>query len=135
MNLTQKTLFWGMNIEFVKAATELSVSISGKNGDTIFNAANEAQCFFILLKGQVTIKQVDEESQIVNRPGEIFGWPALIRRTAYGATASYTADTELVKIEREPFLALLDEAPQEKAALFEGLARNFGNKLLETNKG
>jgi cGMP-dependent protein kinase len=129
MNLNQKALFWGMNIESVKALTDLSISISGKNGDIIFDAGDEAQSFYILLKGQIIFEQRGERFRIKS-PGEIIGWPALIRRTVYGATATCAADTELVKIERDPFLAILEQTPQDKAALFERLEKNLGNDLL-----
>jgi hypothetical protein len=54
----------------------------------------------------------------------------LIRRPEYAASATCDKQTELLDIKSEPFLKLIDKYQQDKATLFERLARMLGNQLL-----
>ena len=131
MQLRQGDLFWGMNIEFVREMTELTVHLSCKEGDSLFKVGDPANFFFILLKGSVTMERGKGKWYTARQPGELFGWSALIHRKEFAASATCSADSELIKIEREPFLKLLESSPQNKAVLYEGLAKMIGNQLLE----
>jgi CRP/FNR family transcriptional regulator, cyclic AMP receptor protein len=131
MQLRQGDLFWGMNIDFVKEITDLAVHISGKEGDSLFKVGDPANFFFILLKGSVSMERGKGKWHTAKQPGELFGWSALIHRKEFAASAACGTDSELLKIERDPFLKLLESSPQNKAALYEGLAKMIGNQLLE----
>jgi len=130
MHLTQGALFWGMDLEFVKTATDLAVNSSHKKGDKIFNVGDPAEYFYMLLKGSVLMERGKDQLYRVTHPGEIFGWSSLICCKDYVATATCCTDAELLKIERTPFLALLEEVPKNKAILFQGLSKMLGNQLL-----
>jgi CRP/FNR family transcriptional regulator, cyclic AMP receptor protein len=131
MHLTQGDLFWGMDIDFVKTATDLAVNISCKNGDRLFGIGDRADYFYVLLKGSVVMERGKDRLYTANHAGEIFGWSALIRRKDYAASATCNSDTELLKIEQAPFLSLLEASPQNKSVLYEGLSKMLGNQLLE----
>jgi CRP/FNR family cyclic AMP-dependent transcriptional regulator len=131
MHLAQKDLFWGMNIDFVKKVTELAVQITCKSGDMIFDIGDTADYFYVLLKGSVTMKRHNEKWHTASKPGELFGWSALIRRERYAASAECGSDSEILKIRREPFLQLLETSPEDKSMLYEHFAKMLGDQLLE----
>lgn len=131
MHLTQGSLFWGMDIEFVKEVTDMAFTASYKEGDTVFALGEPANYIFVLLKGKVVMERDKSQWYTAKHPGEIIGWSALISRKDYAASATSGPDTELLKIEREPLLKLLDKSPKNKAMLFEHLAKMLGAQLLE----
>jgi CRP-like cAMP-binding protein len=130
MSFSQSDLFWGMSIDFVKAATDLAVHITCKKGDKLFDIGDPADRLYVLLKGSVTMKRGDGKLHTAEKAGEIFGWSSLINREEYAASAVCDTLTELLNIKSKPFLKLLDESPKDKALLFERLAKMLGNQLL-----
>ncbi len=131
MTFSQSDLFWGMSIDFVKAATDLAIHIPCQEGDKLFDIGDPADRFYVLLKGSVTMKRGDGKLHTAEKAGEIFGWSSLIERSEYAASATCDTATELLSIEGEPFLKLLDKFSQDKATLFERLAKMLGNQLLD----
>ena len=131
MSFSQSDLFWGMSTNFVTATTDMAVSITCKKGDKLFDIGDTADRFYILLKGSVTMKRGDGELHTAKKAGEIFGWSSLIKRPEYAASATCDIVTALLNIESKPFLELLDKSPQDKATLFERLAKMLGNQLLD----
>ncbi len=130
MHFSQSDLFWGMNIDFVKAATDLAVHITSREGDKLFDIGEQADRFYVLLKGSVTMKRGDGKLYTAENAGEIFGWSSLIRRLEYAASAVCDQTAELLCIKSEPFLNLIENYPGDKATLFERLAKMLGNQLL-----
>ncbi len=131
MHLAQRDLFWGMDIEFIKKVTKLGVNISCKQGDRLFEIGDQADHFYLLLKGKVVMERGVDKLYTAEKAGEIFGWSALIERGDFAAAAKCVVDTELLRFDREPFFQLLDEAPESKAVLFEHLAKMLGRQLLD----
>ena len=130
MSFSQSDLFWGMDIDFVKAATDMAVHLSRGEGEKLFDIGDRADRFYVLLKGSVTMKRGDGDLHTADKAGEIFGWSSLISRGEYAASAICDKKTELLSIESEPFLKLIDKYPGDRAALFERLAKMLGNQLL-----
>jgi CRP/FNR family transcriptional regulator, cyclic AMP receptor protein len=128
---TQADLFWGMSIEFIKSVTDLAVHITCHEGDKLFENGDQADRFYILLKGSVIMERGKDKLYTAEKPGEIFGWSALIHRDDYAASATCNEKSELLNIKREPFLKLLENSPKDKATLYDRLAKMLGNQLLE----
>ena len=131
MSFSQSDLFWGMSMEFVKAATDMAVNVTCKQGEILFDIGDSADRFYILLKGSVTMRRGDGKLHTARKAGDIFGWSALINRPEYAASATCDMLTALLNIESRPFLELLEKYPRDKATLFERLARMLGNQLLD----
>jgi len=125
MYLKQGDLFWGMSKDFVKDAMQMATNLSFKEGDKLFGNGDDANHFFILLKGSVLLQRGDTGPKvyIARKPGEIIGWSALISRDAYSASAKCLEDTSLTKIEGKAFLETLEKDSNDKAILFERLAK------------
>ncbi len=131
MYFSQSDLFWGMSIDFVKAATDMAVHITCQEGDKLFDIGDPADRFYVLLKGSVTMKRGDGKLYTAEKAGEIFGWSSLINRPEYAASATCDRVTELLDIKSGPFLELINKSQEDKATLFERLAKMLGNQLLE----
>lgn len=133
MYLKQGDLFWGMSKVFVKDAMQMATNQSFKEGDKLFSNGDDANHFFILLKGSVLLQHGDTGPKVyvARKPGEIIGWSALISRDAYSASAKCLEDTSLIKMEGKTFLETLEKNSNDKAILFERLSKMMGNRLLD----
>lgn len=131
MPFLQADLFWGMSIEFVTAVTDLAVHVTFNEGDKVFDNGDPADSFYLLLKGSVTMKRGVDKLYTAEKAGEIFGWSALIHREEYAASATCDKKTELMIIKSKPFLEILEDRSDDKAALYERLAKMLGTQLLE----
>ena len=120
-----------MSIEFIKSVTDLAVHITCHEGDKLFENGDQADRFYVLLKGSVIMERGKDKLYTAEKPGEIFGWSALIHRDDYAASAKCNEKSELLNIKREPFLKLLENSPKDKATLYDRLAKMLGNQLLE----
>jgi CRP-like cAMP-binding protein len=133
MLIKQKDLFWGMNPNFVKNATDEAVKMSCKDGEMLFDIGDKADRFYILLKGKVSLcRKGDRKVQhTAQEPGEIVGWSALIRRDAYAAAAICDGNVELLKLDRDKFFNYMSDTPEDKGAFFENIATMLGNRILD----
>ena len=131
MPFSQADLFWGISINFVTSATDLAVHLTGNQGELLFDIGEQADRFYVLLKGSVTMRRGKGKLYAAEQAGEIFGWSALIHRGDYAASATCDTKSELLNIKSKPFLKLLNEHPEDKATLYERLAKMLGTQLLE----
>ena len=133
MLIKQKDLFWGMNPDFVKRATDEAIELSCKDGEVLFDIGDKTSTFYILLKGKISLCRAGDRKvqHTAQEPGEIVGWSALIRRDAYAAAAICDGDVELLKFDRDMFFDHMSETPQDRSAFFENIATMLGNRILD----
>ncbi len=133
MYLKSADLFLDMGKEFVKEALDIADKKSQDEGDFIFHQGDQADHFFILLKGKVKLS-LGETGPIVyvaKYPSEIIGWSSIIGRDVYSASAQCVEPTNLLGFDRQGFLKILEKNAVNEAILFKRLAEMLGNRLLE----
>jgi CRP-like cAMP-binding protein len=133
MYLKSADLFLGMGKEFVKEALDISTKMSQNDGDFLFHQGDQANHFFILLKGKVKLS-LGKTGPIVymaKYPSEIIGWSSIIGRDAYSASAQCVEPTNLLGFDRQGFLNILEKNAVNEAILFKRLSEMLGNRLLE----
>ncbi|MBW2028056.1 MAG: cyclic nucleotide-binding domain-containing protein [Deltaproteobacteria bacterium] len=132
MYFDQMDLLRGMNRDFVKAFIDLTVRDSHRKGDFLFREGDEAQYFYILLKGSVKISigQTGHTVYRVDRPGELFGWSSLVGRDLYSASAECMEDSKLLKVENVGLERIMEEHSADGMVFYKRLAKTLGNRLL-----
>ena len=133
MHLKMGDFIMGMGREFATEAMDISEKLSLSEGEVLFNVADSAGHFYVLLKGHVQLR-LGKTGPVVyqaRHPGEIIGWSCLIGREAYSASAESTETTNLLRFDRQSFLRILTQNPANEALLFKRLAEMLGNRLLE----
>ena len=103
-NLTQPML------ENMRPLTQLN--IFGER-HVIFEEGQEADYFYMLLKGKVILEVEASEVIMISleavKPGYSFGWSALLPGSKYHASAICVEPCEVVAVPGDRFLELLDE--------------------------
>ncbi|UCG11880.1 MAG: cyclic nucleotide-binding domain-containing protein [Deltaproteobacteria bacterium] len=134
MIIQQADLFRGMSREFVKEFMDSTKKETFEVGDNVFREGEDANHFYILLKGRVRLT-TGEEGQVVHtvdRPGEAFGWSSLVGRDAYSASAECIAATKVISMEREIFRKVVEKTPSDGMAFYQRLAGTVGDRLINS---
>lgn len=133
MYLKMSDFFSCMGKEFTIEAMEMSEKSTQNKGDVLFHMGDPASHFYVLVKGSVRLSlgKTGPQIYLVREPGEIMGWSCLIGLDSYSASAECVAPTNLIKFDRESFLAVLKKYPANEARLYRRVAETLGNRLLE----
>jgi len=123
----------GMGKEFALEAVEISEKLTLDEGETLFNAGDAANHFYVLVKGRVELS-LGKSGPVVytaRHPGEVIGWSSLVGRSDFSASAQCRESAKVLKFDRTSFLTLLEKNPANEALLYRRLAEMLGNRLLE----
>ena len=133
MYIKMSDFFMGMGKNFTMEVLDIAEKLSQKEGDLLFHEGDQANHFYVLLKGRVKLSLGDTGPVVylARQPGEIIGWSGLIGRGVYSAAGECMEATNLLKFNRNYFLEILEKYPQNEALLFKRLAEMLGNRLLE----
>lgn len=125
--------FMGMGKNFTLEVLDIAEKLSKKEGDLLIQEGDQANHFYVLLKGRVKLSlgATGPVVYMARQPGEIIGWSGLIGRDVYSASGECMEATNLLKFNRDNFLEILKKYPQNEALLFKRLAEMLGNRLLE----
>jgi CRP/FNR family cyclic AMP-dependent transcriptional regulator len=134
MYLKQKDMFWAMDKGFVKAIMDIVESESCKEGDVLFREGDQADNFYILLRGRVKLilGQIGQAVYVVSNAGEAFGWSSLIGRDTYSASAECVLPAKLLKFERQKLQKAVEKDPVNGIVFFKRIAEILGNRLLQS---
>ncbi len=122
----------GLDRNFVKEFIDITMKKSHEEGDFLFRQGDNASHFYILIKGYVklSIGDVGHVVNIVDHPGEAFGWSSLVGRDVYSASAECRVPTKVLRIDAEKLQKVLEKHPESGLIFFKRLARILGNRLL-----
>jgi CRP/FNR family cyclic AMP-dependent transcriptional regulator len=134
MYLKQKDMFWAMDKGFVKAIMNIAHSESCGEGDVLFQEGDQADNFYILLKGRVKLilGETGQAVYIVSNAGEAFGWSSLVGRGSYSASAVCATPTKLLKFQRQKLEEAVEKDPINAIVFFKRIAELLGNRLLQS---
>jgi len=134
MYLKQKDMFWAMDKGFVKAIMDIAEPESCGQGDMLFQEGDQADNFYILLKGRVKLilGQTGQVVHVVSNAGEAFGWSSLIGRDTYSASAECVIPAKLLKFERQKLQKAVEKDPANGIVFFKRIAEILGSRLLRS---
>lgn len=93
-------------------------------GVNIFMAGDEAQCMYIIFKGEVRIFK-GEHTFAMMKEGECFGEYALLDTEARSASATTVTECLLLKMDQEPFYELMESRIEVAKGIIKTLCRRL----------
>ncbi|MBP1748330.1 MAG: cyclic nucleotide-binding protein [Deltaproteobacteria bacterium] len=129
MAITESELFKGVSQRFITRIANASEEQNYKANAVIFKQGEEASHFYVLVAGDVHGEIGMEETLAVNKPGEVFGWSALVAPYVYTATARCVKGTRVIKISRDLIEEVINEHPAEGLAVLKNLAAIIAGRL------
>jgi CRP-like cAMP-binding protein len=97
----------------------------------IFKTDDEASTIYELVEGTVDIMVLEKEHMqfTVTRPGDIFGWSAMVEPYLYTATARAATIVKAIGINRNIIEATVTRHPAEGLIIYKNLAGIIGQRL------
>jgi CRP-like cAMP-binding protein len=131
MSIKESDLFKGVSQRFITKIATNSDEENLKKNAVVFSKGREASHFYVLVDGavEISIGKKTGDHFSVNRPGEIFGWSALVEPYTYTATAKCTEETKVIKISRDLIEHTISEHPAEGLAFLKNLTSIIAQRL------
>lgn len=130
MAITESELFKGVSQRFITRIANASEEQSYKANSVIFSRGDHASHFYVLVSGDVHGEiGTGETTLAVSKPGEVFGWSALVAPYVYTGTARCATDTKVIKISRDVVEEVIREHPAEGIAVLKNLTAIIAGRL------
>ena len=130
MAIMEADLFKGVSQRFITRIAHGAEEQTYKKNSVIFQRGEEASHFYVLAEGHVGIEIGEKEGILgVRRPGEVFGWSALVEPYTYTASAKCVKDARVIKISRDLVEAAIKEHPGEGLAVLKNLTGIIAGRL------
>ncbi len=135
--LRESRLFGSLDNEGLSLVASLASEISFERGEVLCEQGTSADVGYVLREGAVGIRtHVGEGGDVlvetVTRPGQAFGWSALLEPYLYSFSArAHEAGTALA-LDRRPLLQLLEDRPDIGLTVYRCLANIVAGTLDQT---
>jgi len=114
--LKQSIIFSGLNDDELSELAQLAIERSFASGEFVFWDGDAPEWFYMVATGRVKVlKYASSGKEFIIAffdPGEMFGEVAVFENKPYPASAQAVADTSVLGINRENFLAFLSNRPE-----------------------
>ena len=133
MHLKQSDLFTGLGHNFLKEAMAVAENVSLDKGDFVFRMGDPPEYFFILIKGQISLRWGDagEVVYLSTGIGEIFGCSSLIGHDRYFFSARCEAPSVLLRIDRQKMQKILSDDIENGFLFYKQLCGAIGHRLIQ----
>jgi CRP-like cAMP-binding protein len=134
MLLSAADLFQHLSESSLDAALAAAVEERHAAGTFLFQAGDAATDLFVLGEGRVrlSVSRGGGIAHTVNRPGETLGWSSMAGLGVYSASAECIVPTTVLRIPAEKLTAILESDPVSGMRFFHSLARQIGDRLIES---
>jgi CRP-like cAMP-binding protein len=127
----ESDLFKGVSNRVIGEIGRGAVELVFEPDTLICKTDDEASTIYELVEGAVDIMVLEKEHvhYTVTKPGEIFGWSALVEPYIYTATARATTLVKVIGINRDIIEATVTRHPAEGLIIYKNLAGIIGQRL------
>ncbi len=136
--LVAQEVFGALRPEQVNAISEASEKVTYSAGDVIYERGTDAEHFFVVLDGEVTLKLPGRGgvSLVIDQlsKGQMFGSCVCFYRDTYALTAQCTSDTTLLKVKGTVLKDLMDKDLMMGYALQTRISEIYFTRYIETMK-
>ncbi len=127
----ESDLFKGVSQRIISEIGRMGEEVTFKRDEVIFSTDESASFIYEMVEGEVDIVVLEKENMhfIVKRPGEIFGWSALVEPYVYTATARCLAVTKVIRIARDVIENVVKRHPGEGLVIYKHLTGIVAQRL------
>jgi CRP-like cAMP-binding protein len=108
---------------------------SYSTGETILEAGQKAEQFFIVMEGEIDILARDDSTLVGHvRAGDFLGEISLVSQRPYGARAIAASSVQLAALKNQDFENLINRYPRIGMNVMRNIAISLGQKLAELDE-
>lgn len=128
----QIPLFQGLNPAQRNLLRPLFDSCDCYEGTVLFEQGDPAECLYLIVRGEVTIRYKPEDGPAITlarvRPGGIVGWSAVLGRQFYTSGAECSTYCQVLRLQGEALRRLCEQYPETGELILEGLAGAYAER-------
>jgi CRP-like cAMP-binding protein len=131
MYLKQSDLFFGLGHNFLKETMTIAEKVPFEDGECIFCEGDSANCFYILIKGKVSLI-LGDPGRVVHTTsgvGELFGCACLLGQDNYFITAQCDEPSVLLRLDLRMMNRIMKNDVENSILFYKNLAGALGNRL------
>jgi CRP-like cAMP-binding protein len=127
----ESDLFKGVSNRVIGEIGRGATEVVFERDTLIFKTDDEASTIYELVEGTVDIMVLEQEhvQYSVSKPGEIFGWSAMIEPYVYTGTARAATLVKAIGINRSIIEATVTRHPAEGLIIYKNLSGIIGRRL------
>jgi len=137
-DLGKVPFFKGLSKQDVELLSKKFTPETFPSDTVIFSQGAPANCLYILLTGQVSIRFKPHDGEVLPvtdiSPGDVFGWSAALGRDVYTSCAVTTLDSEALSIRGKDLRELCTNHPETGVLILERLAAVIAERLKNTHQ-
>jgi CRP-like cAMP-binding protein len=136
--LAQAELFEGLSDEQMATIADLCEEVSCGQGEVLFREGHKAERLYVLSEGEIQISiQLSSRPErlkmsVIDEPGQVFGWSALVAPYQYTASAVCETDGQLLAIDGQALVQVLKQDPSLGFVIVRRLLEVIGARLRHT---
>ncbi len=132
----ESDLFKGASQRIISEIGKNSEEVSFEKDTVIFRTNEEAHYLYVLVEGELDIVILEKENIHfkVIKPGEVFGWSALVEPYLYTATARCETGVKAIRIAREDIEKAVKRHPEEGLVIYKHLTGIIAQRLRNAYK-
>lgn len=137
-DLGKVPFFIGLSTQDVLLLSKKFAPVNFPKDTVIFNQGERANRLYILLSGQVSIRFIPHDGEILHvaeiSEGDAFGWSAALGRDVYTSCAVTTSETMALSISGKDLRELCISHPETGVLILERLAAVIAERLKNTHE-
>jgi CRP-like cAMP-binding protein len=136
--LSQAEFFEGLSDEQLATIADLCEEVSCRPGEVLFREGHKAERLYVLSEGEIQISiQLSSRPErlkmsVIDEPGQVFGWSALVAPYQYTASALCETDGQFLAIDGQALMQVLKQDPAMGFVLIQRLVEVIGARLSHT---
>lgn len=136
--LSQAEFFEGLSVEQLATIADQCEEVSCRQGEVLFREGHKAERLYILSEGEIHISiQLSSRPErltmsVIDEPGQVLGWSALVAPYQYTASALCKTDGRLLAIDGQALMQVLKQDPTMGFVIVQRLVEVIGARLRHT---
>jgi CRP-like cAMP-binding protein len=136
--LSQAEFFEGLSDEQLATIADQCEEVSCRQGEVLFREGHKAERLYVLAEGKIQISiQLSSRPErltmsVIDEPGQVLGWSALVAPYQYTASALCETDGRLLAIDGHALMQVLKQDPALGFVIVQHLVGVIGARLSHT---
>ena len=136
--LSQAEFFEGLSDEQLATIADQCEEVPCRQGEVLFREGHKAERLYVLAEGEIQISiQLSSRPErltmsVIDEPGQVFGWSALVAPYQYTASGLCETDGRLLAIDGQALMHVLKQDPALGFVFVQRLVEVIGARLRHT---
>ena len=133
--ITLKTtrIFTDMPDSVLAEVAGLCEEVQVRTGEMIFQKGEIGKSLYVVASGRVRVHDEDQTLEFL-KEGHVFGEMALLDPEPRSASATAVEDTQLLRLDQEPFFELLEDQREVARGIIKMLTRRLRARMQDLNE-